>query len=382
MFNPTLETRLFVEDRNFTFAPHPAIPSMVWGQEGRHATVYRIVAEGESYGLKVFRPAFRHEGLITAAESLWTFHELPGMQVCKQAVITRAGYPELVDHYEDLDYAMVMPWIEGETWFDILNKRAKITLDQARALADSMAWTLYALELNQLAHCDLSNGNTIIAPQADRIHLVDVEDLYSPWLSPPPMLPAGSPGYQHREVARSGQWGPAADRFGGAVLMAEMLGWAHPDVRQSAWGESYFDPAEMQQPGERFDTLMRVLRLYHPGFAETFENVWRSEKLEDCPPIKTWYDHLDALPRDPVRQWVKISPKELGEEEDRRIFGIPIGGAKKVQDNQADPVPAQEKPAARRSWRGCVIPTFTLASLSLLCCCAASASALWMATNK
>ena len=31
-------------------------------------------------------------------------------------------------------------------------------------------------------------------------------------------------------------------------------------VRETAWGESYFDPNEMQQDGERYDTLCNVLR--------------------------------------------------------------------------------------------------------------------------
>src|SRR5574341_799095 len=144
MFNPTLSTRLTIEGVEYRFSPHPAVPTLVWGQEGRHAVVFRLQRDGEAYGLKVFRPAFRHPGLITTAESLWTYHELPGMFVCKQAVITREGFPELVGQYEDLDYAMVMPWIDGDTWFDVVEKRRRLTLDQSRAVAENMAWILYA----------------------------------------------------------------------------------------------------------------------------------------------------------------------------------------------------------------------------------------------
>jgi serine/threonine protein kinase len=236
------------------------------------------------------------------------------MLVCKQAVITADGFPELVGEYEDLDYAMVMPWIEGDTWFDTLEKRQKVTLDQSRALAESMAWVLYALELNQLAHCDLSSGNVIIDPNMDQVHLVDVEDLYSPWLNIPPMVPAGTPGYHHKESSKNGQWSPLGDRFAGIILMAEMLGWAHPDVRAKAWGESYFSPNEVQQQSERYDTLIKALRIYASGFAEAFEAAWQSEKLEQCPPLKTWYDLLDALPRDPVANWAPISQKEFKDE--------------------------------------------------------------------
>src|SRR5262245_19447866 len=316
MFNPSLNTRLSIDGSTYTFTPHPAVPTLVWGQEGRHAVVFRIHRGNDAYALKVFRPAFRHPGLIVAAESLWTYHELPGMLVCKQAVITAEGFPELVSAYEDLDYAMVMPWIDGDTWFDTIEKRTRVTLDQSRAIAENMAWVLYALELNQLAHCDLSSGNVILDPRLDQIHLVDVEDLYSPWLEQPPLVPAGTPGYQHRESAENGQWGPLGDRFAGVVLMAEMLGWAHPEVCGQAWGESYFAPGEIQQKSERFDTLTKALRLYHKGFAEAFEEAWRSERLEDCPPLKTWYDLLDALPREPVASWAPISSKDFRDEID------------------------------------------------------------------
>ena len=361
MFNPNLNTRLSIDGVEYTFAPHPAVPSLVWAQEGRHATVYRVQDKREAYGLKVFRPAFRHPGLITTAESLWTYHELPGMLVCKQAVITREGFPELVGQYEDLDYAMVMPWIDGDTWFDALGNHQRLTLDQSRALAESMAWVLYALELNQLAHCDLSSG-------IDSIHLVDVEDLYSPWLEPPPMLPAGSAGYQHKESPTGGQWGPVGDRFAGVVLMAEMLGWAHPDVRKAAWGESYFAPDELQQSSERFDILLKALKIYHPGFAETFEQAWRSDRLEDCPPLKTWYDLLDALPHDPVASWAPINQKDFQDE-------IDALEEKPEKTSRFPGLPGGQGPGGGRS--GCRVVAYLGSLVLLFFCCAASLAAAW-----
>ena len=365
MFNPTLTTRLQIDGVEYTFTPHPAVPSLVWAQEGRHAIVYRVRDRHEAYGLKVFRPAFRHPGLIATAESLWTYHELPGMLVCKQAVITQEGFPELVRQYEDLDYAMVMPWIEGDTWFDVLQKRQRLTLDQSRALAESMAWVLYALELNQLSHCDLSSGNVIVDPHMDQVNLVDVEDLYSPWLEPPPMLPAGSAGYQHKESPNGGQWGPVGDRFAGVVLMAEMLGWAHPEVRKAAWGESYFAPDELQKGSPRFDTLLKALKVYHAGFAETFEQAWRSDRLEDCPPLKTWYDLLDALPRDPVASWAPINQKDFQDELD----ALDERPAKALGPG------SQPKPLTER--RGCRVAAYAVSVVLLLLCCLAGLAAAW-----
>jgi len=313
MFNPTLETRLTVDGQELKFSPHPVIPAWVWGQEGRHAIVYRLQNGSEDYALKVFRPVFRHPGLLDSANALWGYHELPGMRVCKQTVITKDTHSDLVKQYEDLNYAMLMPWISGKTWFDYLQTRERLTLDQSRAVAESMAWVLYALEINYLAHCDLSSGNAIVDPKLDQIHLVDVEDLYSPWLDAPPLVPAGTPGYQHMQSSEHGQWGPLGDRFAGAVLMAEMLGWAHPEVRKAAYGESYFAPNEMQEKSERYDILSSALQIYDPGFAEIFEETWHAETFEDCPPLKTWYDLLDALPRGPVAEWAPIDPKDFEE---------------------------------------------------------------------
>ncbi len=368
MFNPTLGTRLIINGREYRFAPHPAAPSLVWGQEGRHAIVYRMQDHGEDYALKVFKPAFRHEGLLSTAQALWTYHELPGMRVCQQAIITAESFPDLVAEYEDLNYAMVMPWIEGKTWFDYLNHRQRLTLDQGRAVAESMAWVLHALELNSLAHCDLSSGNVIIDPRLDQIHLVDVEDLYSPWLTPPPMVPAGSSGYQHSQVVKTGQWGPLGDRFAGAILMAEMLSWPHPDVRKNAYGESYFAPSELQQPSERFDILCRALQVYDAGFAELFEETWWAQSLESCPPLKTWYDLLDALPRAPVAKWAPI---------DTRIFVEPAADPVRTASGAAPGLAAGRGPRSRLE--GC-LRAFVIAGVVGLACCVVTGLALeWSA---
>lgn len=395
MFNPTLKTTLDIDGQTLRFAPHPVVPTLVWGQEGRHAVVYRMVeaespeqtgASGGStgwrspgvrgYALKVFRPVFRHHGLLESAEALSWAHELPGMRVCDQKVITTQSHPVLVAQYEDLNYAMLMPWITGQTWFDFLQKRERTTLDQSRALAESMAWVLYALELNQLAHCDLSSGNVIIDPTVRDVNLVDVEDLYSPWLAPPPMVPAGTPGYQHHEVRESGQWRPEGDRFAGAVLMAEMLGWAHPDVRRAAWGESYFDPGELQQESDRYRTLRDVLRNYDPGFAEVFEAAWHSRELDDCPPLKAWYDLHDELPREPVAKWAQLDPGEFeGEVERPADIAVPP---------EPDPpaAPVAKQPALRRGARIGCSTSVALVVVLLLCCYAGFVVLEWQAIQR
>ena len=311
MFNPDLSTRLQIDGSAYSFSPHPAVSSLVWGQEGRRAVVYRIQAvrrrgDGNAYALKVFRPAHRRPTLVDAAAALSAYSKLRGMRVAEQTVLTREHYPDLIAAYEDLEYAMVMPWIDGATWFDHLTERRGLTLKESRLLATHMARVLSELESRGLAHCDLSSANVIIDPSLTALHLVDVEDFYGPEMPKPPRLPAGSPGYQHR-TSSQGQWEPLSDRFAGAVLIGEMLGWAHPAVRTRRYGESYFAPDEMQRNPTRFRVLRGVLRIHDRRLAELFEQAWRSPILDDCPRLTTWYDVLGDLPlEDPLATWQAI----------------------------------------------------------------------------
>ncbi|MGF1505000.1 MAG: hypothetical protein ACFB51_07705 [Anaerolineae bacterium] len=379
MFTPDVKDEIRLNGKRYSFAPHPVVPSIPWGQEGRRAIVYRLdpIGAGKPYALKVFRQVFRHEGLIEAAATLEGFRDLPGMDVCDQTVLREHTHPELVTQYPDLDYAMLMPWIEGETWFDVLNLRKPLTLDQSRAIAESMSWVLYALEYNRLAHCDLSSGNVIVEPNGVDVQLIDVEDVYSPYLVPPPFVPVGTMGYQHHAVphAPTGQWSPMGDRFAGAVLMAEMLAWAHPDIREAAHGESYFAPGELHAASERYDLLRDVLRVYNPAFAETFEQAWRSTSLDSCPPIERWYLLFDNLPRDPVREWAPIEAAGFAAPEDPAAADRPpvsAGGDvppaapfdDEEEDEDADAANSQR--AARR--QGCRTVVVVMGVATVVCC--------------
>jgi len=76
--------------------------------------------------------------------------------------------------------------------------------------------------------------------------------------------------------------------------LAEMLGWCDEQVCQAAWGESYFEPKEMQQESEHYRILVASLRRHWgDGVAALFERAWRSDTLADCPTFGEW---LVALP--------------------------------------------------------------------------------------
>ncbi len=362
-FEPRVGDVLEIEGQRYAVAEHPAAPGIAYGQEGRAGIVYclealtpspgpaghplplsRSAGEGEGArgegvrvraALKVFKPRFRLPYLVSQAERIAPFAALPGLAACRRTVLTPQRHAGLLRQHPDLTYAVLMPWIEGPTWQEVLLDRQPFSPERSLALARGLADVLSVLEQQGIAHCDLSAPNVMLpalaltptpggsaatpfpSPNLGRgeggrgdgvradVQLVDLEGLYALGMVRPQELSSGSMGYAHHQAA-GGLWGPEADRFAGAVLLAEMLGWCDPQVVQAAWSESYFDPAEMQRDGPRYRTLLESLRRnWGDGVAALFERAWRSDALADCPTFGEW---LVALPeRPPVGQAVSLS---------------------------------------------------------------------------
>ena len=323
-FRPNVGDELTLNGVTYRIAEHPAAPGIPYGQEGRAGIVYCLerspLPSGEGPGvraaLKVFRARFRTPALVSQAEKLAAFADLPGLTVCRRTVLTPQRNADLLRREPDLTYAVLMPWIEGPTWTEVMLEKRPLTPQQALDLARAFADILSRMEQNGIAHCDLSGPNVLLPMLAQQtayrppstVELVDVEGLYAPGLPRPEALPSGSSGYAHR-TACEGLWGPTADRFAGAVLLAEMLCWGDESVRQACYGETYFDPAEMPAQGganpPRYQTLLSALaRHYGQPVADLFERAWTSETLADCPTFGEW---LVALPEHPVAQAFSLS---------------------------------------------------------------------------
>jgi hypothetical protein len=324
-FRPNAHDELIIDGIAYRIAEHPAAPGFPYGQEGRAGIVYCLQnpATGNKAALKVFRARFRTPALVSQAEKLAAFADLPGLTVCRRTVLTPQRHADLLRQHPDLTYAVLMPWIEGPTWTEVMLEKRPLTPQQALDLARAFADLLSRMEQNGIAHCDLSGPNVLLPmlagqtadgrPQtayspSSTVELVDVEGLYAPGLPRPEALPSGSSGYAHR-TAREGLWGPTADRFAGAVLLAEMLGWGDETVREACYGETYFDPAEMPGQGganpPRYRTLLSALaRHYGQPVADLFERAWTSETLADCPTFGEW---LVAMPEHPVAQAFSLS---------------------------------------------------------------------------
>jgi hypothetical protein len=289
----------------YEIAEHPAAPGMPYGQEGRQAVVYRIFLKGApaaekgggaSFAIKVFKPHFRLPSLVSLTERLGRYASVPGLGVCKRTVITPRNNADLLATHPDLIYSVVMPWLDGPTWMEVMLDGKGLPREMSLLLARSFADQLSYMEEYGTAHCDLSGPNLLIPALADPpskdgppVALVDVEQLYGPSLERPEALPGGSPGYAHR-TAPDGLWSAAADRFAGALLLSEMLGVCDQRVLEASWGENYFDPGEVQKPGSaRFDTLLKVLQEnWGAAAGELLRRAWCSESLTECPTLGEW----------------------------------------------------------------------------------------------
>ncbi|MEF2969299.1 hypothetical protein V3851_26350 [Paenibacillus sp. M1] len=294
MFPPEQDDLFSLQGRNYRVEEHPRFAGVPYGQEGRQGTVYQIIRQddGEAFALKVFRPSFRYPTIVNKAEFLAKYSTLPGLKACSRMVIHPQQNKELLGTYPELLYAVQMPWIDGDTWSDLLIAGQEISLEHSIRMAESFIQIMMGLEENGLAHTDLSSSNVLIETSAEEpcVQLVDLEDLYMNKLEEPDDFPDVPDGYKAPFMVRpEWQWSPYADRFSGGILLAEMLTWSDPEIRVKCWEDSYFNPEELQQPNERQQLMVRTLeRLYGTSVCGLFERLWSAEQPQQCPSFGEW----------------------------------------------------------------------------------------------
>jgi serine/threonine protein kinase len=307
-FNPSPRDKITIAGDTYRVAAHPSVPTFAFGQEGRKAFVFQLehTKRHKLFALKKFKPAFRYADLSDICQMLAQFAHLPGMGVCRRKCLTGPDYKGLLREFPDLEYAVLMPWMNGSTWYDLVVGKTTIDPESSLQMAWKSSLVLAELEKAGLAHCDIAGPNVIIDMDAGEVHLVDVEDMYAPGMPQPQAIPAGTDGYHHL-TSGDGQWGPSADRFAGAVLLAEMLGWHDPTVRDQSDEEHYFALGDMQQDSDAYRLLVNALHDTSPNLAGLFERAWFAPTFDDCPPLSEWAAVLDPLARpSPVREWVPL----------------------------------------------------------------------------
>lgn len=331
-FQPHPGDEITIDGTAYKIGEHPAAPGIAYAQAGRQGTVYQLIpVDGNVSGrkaLKIFSSKFRLPSRVYQSEQLGTYNAIPGLKVCGREVLTPERHGKLLSEYPEMLYAVVMPWIQGTTWFDMLGEKKRLTQEQSMFIARSLAGIGSSMEQRGLAHCDLSAPNVMLTLPSHQekvsleglsIELVDVEQLYSARLDPPDVYLSGSPGYGsnsslHSQSGQAGPWNAYADRFSGAIILAEMLTWCDEEIIAGAWGESYFDPEELQTSSPRYEAMCRSLdTLWGTKVTELFTRTWESRDVRSCPAFGEWLIVLS--------QAVEISPERI---EDPLENNLPI----------------------------------------------------------
>ncbi|MDQ0194712.1 hypothetical protein [Paenibacillus wynnii] len=305
-FNPETNDELVIDGKVYAVQGHPFFIEIPYGQEGRQGTVYKLtsVQDGLSKALKVFKPAFRQPSNVYLSEQLAVFSKIEGLQVCERSVLIPQRDMELLGTHSELLYAVLMPWINGPTWMDIMLDKRDFTKDTALHTAKSLAEVLSFMEQRGLAHGDLSGSNVMIPGLLHEItplvkswiQLIDMEQMFAVQLDRPEYLATGSPGYSSRRSEYQHLWNKYADRYSGSILLAEMLVWFHPEIREAAWGESYFDPERMEEDHDRVVLINKVLvETYGNEVARLFRKAWNSDALYQCPAFGEWFIALSSV---------------------------------------------------------------------------------------
>jgi hypothetical protein len=298
-FDPSPHDALTLFGQEFVVQPHPEVPAMAYGQEGGRATIFKIRdRSGGDFALKVFKASFRDPRQSKIAMRLADYKELPGLRAADRRVIAaRDGHLP-----QALDQAVVMPWICGTTWFDVLNRASAgdqhVKLEAAIHLCNRFLGVLQALEQHGAAHTDIAAGNVVIDLASLDVQLVDLEELFGAGL-PAPKVTGRTPGYTRDGLVGSGGfWSADGDRFAGAILAVEILALSDPALARMSRGDSFFNPDEIGTPDSaRFQAVIRYLHGLAPELAALFARTWTADTLADCATITEYARNLDALAR-------------------------------------------------------------------------------------
>lgn len=294
-FRPTMTTPLLIQAHFYEFLPHPVLPGEVQQITRERASIYQLrrYPDGTLWALKVSHPGYRDAQAAQHTEHLQQFRELPGLQTAQRLCLTRMNCPELINVHPGLEWAILMPWIQGPTWagfIDDAQLSATYTQPQALELSLTMAYTLWSLEMHHLTHTDVAGDNVIVI-NPKRVEFIDIDGLYLHG-TPLPTLPSrGWRGYQHRNLDGRGNCRPEGDRYAGAILLTEMLTWWNPLVRALTDGDSYFQLGTQEHPEllrSRLKTVRTTLRQIHPNLRQLFLNAWNSNDLAECPDFASW----------------------------------------------------------------------------------------------
>jgi hypothetical protein len=299
-FNPKQpgETVVLANDA-YSVQPHPSAPNIPYQSEGRYGTVWKLCQNctGYPHALKVYKSPRKREQTRNS-KRVRNLQDMFGLSVLDQRFlqpqeVQQSGF----EH--DLKYALLMPWIEGKTWFEVVGNREELSVQDCLTTARTLCRVLAAIEKEGGAHADISSSNVMVQSTKGGTELIDAEDMFLPELNPPVAKPAGSDGYRHPCLRAGGhQWHEHGDRFAGGTLICEMLGWRFPEVRMATDEESYFSQEGDLDGGRdssRKEVLRAALKRWDSRLALFFDRLMSSADLAACPRFAEWMLVLNHL---------------------------------------------------------------------------------------
>jgi serine/threonine protein kinase len=267
----------------------------LYAEAGKEGVIYRVLKGGKYYALKVFYPDYQDRRLLKNTEKISQLKHLEGFRVADRVVVHETAYPNLVKEYPELNYSVLMPWIQGTIWGNLMNEDP-LSSNRYTQIATALMKAVNSLEAQGLAHCDLSNNNFIIDPSFSSVELIDIEDMYSPGMPRPvPDVSFGTPGYRTKWIAEHGLWGPNSDRFASAILCSEILTWHNQEIRDSRAGDTaFFDEGEIGEESERYRIMKACLGRVNNELPSLFEKAWFSANTDDCPSAISWLEKVNG----------------------------------------------------------------------------------------
>jgi hypothetical protein len=311
-FNPkadaTIALSLMGTEVTFSVDPHPdpkyravKFPHAMTGDRSTiwHMHVYQ---SDDEYALKV--PNAKYPGRSDVQEictRLDLLKLVEGLESSDRFCLTREAAAPTIELYAELEYAVLMPWIRGTSWFDAHQDHERtrslgsLSRWQCLQLGHRLACVLSELESRRIVHCGLCPENLIVDTESVRVEVVGLDDIHYCGATQNGRTRTKLPGYAHPAYSES-QVDGAFDRFPGALLLAEILAWFDEKVRGQCGAESYFEPDELQVEGlGKFHALEDAVSQHHPDLARLLGGAWKSAAPDSCPSIQQWRETLERV---------------------------------------------------------------------------------------
>lgn len=346
--------------------PDPLRKTEPYFESGGTGAVLKLtnITSNQAYALKMFNLDLPSEYQIEYAHNLRRLNldKIAGLSVAHRLVLSPDTHNDIIQKHGALKYALLMPWVEGRTWQEILIQNKIEQADSAFSknecfrLGMSLCKLLYFLEQNQCAHCDLCSNNLVVKFDDLVVELIDIEDMYGPGFVRNPHFIGGQKGYTHQRSQLGHQWCEESDRFGGAILMAEMFGWFSADIRASSGEESFFSSNQElhDTKTEKFHRLAEVLAdQTSPDVVALFLQSWTSDDFSRCSSFAQWYSAL-----------IPIAAKR-GIDVDEIPSGVCVVQVSPHSDKQANLEPAVDNMPIAQSHKSVILRRRVIESIKL-----------------